>query len=415
MSGLAISEAPPSSVPIRFFVSALLWGVCAGAWMMFQGGDAWVSRWTPATVALVHIVVLGVLGNAMLGALTQFLPVAAGSPFPSRVASLAHVLLNAGLLVFVPAMTRLSRPAMCIAGGLLAMALVMFAVSAGIAVWRGTGPRWLRVGIGVSLGALAMTASLGAMALLTLAGVTSARLDWLVDVHVAGGLVGWVLTLLVVVGAVTMPMLQGTRAPTPRTVMTWVAMVLLGLVAGAWQRSNGTPDVLAWTSVLAVWLFAGASTWLQWHARHRRNPVLAAFWSTGIVALALAATLLVAPAVARFDRALLVGTLSIGVGLPLIVAGMMLEIFSFLAWIWLRRAVPRGRPIPGVGRLLPEGDKRVVLAAHLVAAVAVPAALLARRGHVEAGALWALPWLGTLVVLLRCWRRAQAGLARTET
>lgn len=415
MSGLAISEAPPSSVPIRFIASALSWGVCAGAWMMLHGGDAWVSRWTPATVALVHIVVLGVLGNAMLGALTQFLPVAAGSPFSPRIASLTHVMLNAGLLVFVPAMTWLSRPAMCVAGGLLAASLVMFAVSAGIAVWRGKGPRWLRGGIGASLGALAMTASLGATALLTLAGVMSARLDWLVDVHVAGGLVGWVLMLVVVVGAVTMPMLQGTRAPTPRAVMTWVAMVLLGLVMGAWQRSIGTYGVLVWMSVFAVSLFAVASAWLQWRVRHRRNPVLAAFWSVGTMALVLAAIVLVVPATLPFDRAMLVGTLSIGIGLPLIVVGMMLEIFSFLAWIWLRRAVPRGRQVPGVGRLLPEGDKRFVLAAHLAAAVAVLAALLARRGHVEAGALWALAWFGTLVVLLRCWRRARAELPRAKT
>lgn len=383
--------------------------------MMLQGGQAWISRWTPATVALVHIVVLGVLGNAMLGALTQFLPVAAGSPFPSRVAALAHVLLNAGVIVFVPAMTWLSRPAMCVAGGLLVASLLIFALSVLVAVVRGGGPRWLRGGIGVSLGALVMTASLGAVALLTLAGLVSARLDWLVDVHAAGGLVGWVLMLIVVVGAVTMPMLQGSRAPAPGAVQTWVALVLMGLLVGAWRRSEESNDVLVWTSALASWLFAGASTWLQWRARHRRNPVLVAFWTVGTIALALAATVLVAPAVPRFDRAMLVGTLSIGIGLPLIVVGMMLEIFSFLAWIWLRRVVPRGRQIPGVGRLLPDGDKRFVLAAHLIAAVAVLAALLAQRGHAEAGGLWSLAWLGTLVVLLRCWGRARAELPRPAT
>ena len=73
MSGLAISEAPPPGIPLRFLVAAVLWGAFAGVWIAGQGNQL-ASRWTPATIALVHILVLGVIGNAMLGALTQFLP-----------------------------------------------------------------------------------------------------------------------------------------------------------------------------------------------------------------------------------------------------------------------------------------------------------------------------------------------------
>ena len=78
MSGLAFASAPRPSLPMRFLVAALAWGAVAGLWLAWQGEIALLSRWTPATLVLVHVFALGLLGNAMLGSLVQFLPVAAG-------------------------------------------------------------------------------------------------------------------------------------------------------------------------------------------------------------------------------------------------------------------------------------------------------------------------------------------------
>ena len=84
MSGLAFAEAPSPSLPLRFLLTALGWGVFAGIWLAWVGAEAMLSRWTPATLVLVHALVLGLLGNAMLGSLLQFLPVATASPLPGR-------------------------------------------------------------------------------------------------------------------------------------------------------------------------------------------------------------------------------------------------------------------------------------------------------------------------------------------
>ena len=414
MSGLAISDAPPPGIPLRFLVAAVLWGAFAGVWIAGQGSEGLATRWTPATVVLVHILMLGVMGNAMLGALAQFLPVAAASRLRGAgLVPLLHAVFNAGVVAFVVAMSRQCTAAMPWVAALLGVSLSAFAGIAGWSLWCGGGPRWLRGGIGMSLAALASTAALGVIALMTLAGRWSVELGWLVDVHAATGMVGSALTLVAVIGVVTLPMLQGTRTPPVALLRSWLALVAAGLLAGAWMRHAGQHGVLVLTATVATWGLAAASLFLQWTARHRRNPTLSAFWALGMIAMAAAAALLTCPLPDGIDRAMLVGTLALAIGLPFVVVGMMLEIVGFLAWIHLRRVVPRGRQIPGVGRLLTEADKRWVLAAHVLAAACLLTTVMSQRGHVVAGVALALAWLTTLAALVRCLGRVRDVQAST--
>lgn len=402
MSGLAITQAPTPSLPMRFLLAAPAWGMFAGVWLAVQGEGALMSRWAPATVVLVHVVVLGVLGNAMLGALTQFLPVAALSPLVGRRAlPLLHVGLNAGLLCFVVGLSKGVGLALHLAALLLGGTLLAFAALVGVALFRGKGPRWLRGGLCVALFSLALTAVLGVLGLLALTGDVSVALERVVDVHASFGLVGWVLMLIAVVGAMTLPMLQGTRAVPPRWVVGWVVCTLVGLLAGAVMRAWAGAALLAATTLAASWTFAAASLWLQLRSPHRRNPVLRYSWTVGVVAIACAVALMPFESVGA-KTALWVGTLALGIGLPVLVTGMTMEIVSFLAWIHLRGVVPRGRQIPGVGRLLPEADKRIVLALHLIAAAGLLAALVLQKGHLASGLLIAIAHASTLFVLLRC-------------
>ena len=82
MTGLALTRAPPAPRPLRFLLSAPLWGVFAGLLLAASPEALAGGRWAPPAVALVHVFTLGVLGNAMLGSLLQFLPVAASTPVP---------------------------------------------------------------------------------------------------------------------------------------------------------------------------------------------------------------------------------------------------------------------------------------------------------------------------------------------
>src|SRR5690606_18659203 len=160
----------------------------------------------PPVVALVHVFTLGVLGNAMLGSLLQFLPVAAGTPVRAvRLLPLAHAALNLGLALFVLALCRWPALLPAAATLLAASLLPVLAPPLPALLRRGT-QRLLRAGIGAALLALAATALLGVVATALLRGYLMLPLDQVVDAHAMLGGGGWLLGLLAAVGGVTVPM-----------------------------------------------------------------------------------------------------------------------------------------------------------------------------------------------------------------
>jgi len=76
---LSFDQAPPFAAPFRFFLTAPAFGMLAGALLLASGPDALASRWTPAALALTHLVTVGFMLQAMLGALLQIMPVVAGA------------------------------------------------------------------------------------------------------------------------------------------------------------------------------------------------------------------------------------------------------------------------------------------------------------------------------------------------
>lgn len=409
MSGLALTRAPPLWCPLRFLVTSPLWGMVAGLLLALDGDALAFGRWAPSAVTLVHLFTLGVLGNAMLGSLLQFLPVAAATSVPgARWSFLMHAALNLGLLLFVSGLYR-SHALLLPASLLLAAALLGVVLPPLPGLLRRGAQRLLRTGIGMALLALAATVALGVLAAAVMGGRAAWPLDRLVDAHGTLGVGGWMLVLLAAVGSVTVPMFQGTVAVLPRALGAWLAATLALLAAAAIARLCGAPS---WVPALALAVpattFAATMLWLQWHAPHRRNPVLGRFWQAGALALILAAVAACAAgAGAPAPMAMLGGTLAIGVAMPLLVNGMLLEIVGFLAWIDLRGHCTRGIRIPAVGHLLPDSDKRAALLAHLTAATLLVAATLWRPLAPMAGVVLAAAYAITTACLLRCLRRTR--------
>lgn len=408
MSGLALSQAPPPNHPLRFLLSALAWGVLAGLWLAWLGPMLLLSRWTPATVVLVHAFTLGVLGNAMLGSLVQFLPVAAGSPLPDgRFVPLLHVLFNIGLTMLLVAMIFPQRVLAGSASVLLISSLGTFSLTALVAVCRGHGIRVLRLGIGMALVSLQVTAVLGVLLLAVLLGRLALPLDHLADLHAAFGLTGWVLALLTSVGSITLPMFQGTRAIPGRALLAWLVLLVMALALAVRAALQGDTNDGLRGLCLPILAFCIAVPVLQWRADHRRNPTLRHFWSAGCVALAAACAVVLWPTwPLQVPAVVLAGMLAIAIALPWLLLGMLLEIIGFLTWIELRRRHPRGVCVPGVDTLFPESYKRWLLLAHAVAALALLAATLQAPLTRLAGILLALAYLATLVTVWRCWQTA---------
>ncbi|WP_374012407.1 hypothetical protein [Pseudoxanthomonas koreensis] len=416
MSGLAMTRAPPPWRPLRFLLGSPLWGMAAGVLLVMDGDALAQGRWALPAVALVHVFTLGVLGNAMLGSLLQFLPVAAATPVPgARWAPLWHVALNVGLLLFVAGLYH-SHALLLPASLLLATALLAVVVPPLPGLLRRGAQRLLRGGIGSALLALVATVGLGIAAAAVLGGQAGWPLDRLADAHATLGMGGWVLVLLAMVGSVTVPMFQGTVMVHPRMLGCWLAATLVLLAITVAARLHGAPS---WLPMLALALpataFAATVLWLHATAPHRRNPTLVRFWRAGVVAMALAALLACAAgAGAPAPAVMLAGTLAIAVAAPLLVNGMLLEIVGFITWIDLRGRCPRGVRIPATGRLLPDDDKRIALFAHLAATTLLAGSVLWWPLASFAGVALVIANAISLACLLRCLHRART-FARERT
>ena len=403
MSGLAFASAPRPSLPMRFLIAALAWGAAAGLWLAWQGEITLLSRWTPATLVLVHVFALGLLGNAMLGSLVQFLPVAAGSPLPgTRVVPWLHAAFNAGLALLLATLAASSHALALPAGGLLGGSLAIFALLALAAVIRGKGARAVREGIGLALLALIATAALGLLLLAARTGWRGPAAAGMVDVHAAFGVIGWVLGLLAAVGGVTLPMLQGTRTLPVPALRTWQIASMLTLGISVATLADGVPGSAGRLAAWPLAAFALTVYVLQARAPHRRNPVLRRFWQAGCACLFAASLLELRPDVPLVP----LGVLVLGVGLPLLVVGMALEITAFLTWIALRQRVPRGVRVPGVGSLFEEADRRRAFVLHAVAGAWLVAAAFAPALARSAGLAIALAYAVSLHGQWRCWRQA---------
>lgn len=424
MAKIVVERAPPTALPRLFLMTTPAWGVVAGLLLIFDGGAALQTRWAPMTLALVHVFTLGVLGNAMLGSLLQFLPAAAGGRVGGgiRTGRLLHVLLNAGAASLVTGM-RATQPALLAGGGqLLASAFVLFAgmVLPGLlrrpagegasANTMATALRPTRVGIAFSVVALLVTASLGLGLLSAWTGHGGLPpLPW-TDVHATWGLLGWGLGLVASVGAVVLPMFQGTRTVPAHFHYAYLASIASVLVAGTLGVLRaGDTDPLRWGAAACLGAIALTGLWLQWRARHTRNTWLVRAWRAGLAALGMAAAVLAAG-----DWPLLAGALLLGIGFPWLVAGMQLEIVAFLGWIELHRRCGRGVRLPAVHVLMTEREKAGVFVAFAVAALALLLATLWPVGARLAGTAMVLGHALLWYRLLGVGRRVRGFIASTQ-
>lgn len=385
-AGLNLQQAPPISVPFRFFLSAPLFGLLAAALMLWQGPDLFASRWSPPTLAATHLITLGFMTTVMAGAMMQMLPVLAGAavPRPKLVAALVHPLLLLGTLLLA-------------AGFLLAQPLLLQSA----VVLLGTG---LAVFFGSMLLTLSrvrnLTATIVAMWLASIAfGITVAlgltlgySHGWgvalvsqsLRDLHPAWGLIGWTGLLVAGVAYQIVPMFQMT--PNYPRWMTRGLTASAFIVLALWSLAQGATGWI-WLRVVSVCLlvaayavFAAVTLNLQRRRRRRLPDVTLEFWRAGMVALLLAALLWLSrqiPALAFAQSDVLLGVLVIGGAAVSFISGMLYKIMPFLTWFHLQALPANGMRMPNMKAILPEKAQRRQLRLHL-----------ASLGLLIAAALW---------------------------
>lgn len=365
LASLSPDQAPPISVPLRFFAVAPLFLVLAGLMLLTGDATPFADARAPALLAATHCITLGFMATVMMGAVQQILPVVVGSPVPASrlVAWLTLLPLVTGTLLLTAGFLHSETRLLGFAWPLLATAFVVFIAAALLSLWRARARNLTWIAILLALLTLAGAVTLGT--LLDRGYATGMALDYarLSAMHIGLALGGWVMLLIVGVSYQVVPMFQITPGY-PKWLGDLLApalfaALLLNLAAislGQAPARNGMAESLYWLLALS---FAVTTLWLQKHRRRRISDATLSFFRLGMFALMFAATCsfaaLALPAAAAPLRLLSIIAFIGGFALSLI-QGMLYKIVPFLVWFHLFRggsnAVKVG--IPNMKEVIPE-------------------------------------------------------------
>lgn len=413
-AGLSFDQAPPFSLPLRFFLTAPLFLFVVAA-LIVLAPDALASRWSPHAFALTHALTLGFLAMVMLGALMQMLPVVAGSklPAPRIVARVSHVFLILGTVALMAGFLTARPAAFGLAAVLLAGSFGVFLAAAAISLARAVSSVTVS-GIRLALTSLAITLLLGlALALQRAARWDTTVMDAASAAHITFGLLGWVLLLVIGVAYQVVPMFQITP-PYPPRMTRWLAGTLFGLLllhaAAPLLPEIGTRVVDA---ALAGGILLFAFTTLRLQARRRRKlpDVTLDYWRFAMASLAACVAVWLAvqlwPGLIDTDvYPLLLGVLFLGGFAVSVVSGMLYKIVPFLSWFHLQAQLQaRAGTIPTMREMIGEDRMRWQFRLHLAACTLLAAATvwtsLAVAGGALLGASALLQWANLLSAVRR--------------
>ena len=434
---LSFEQAPPISVPYRFFLPAPLFGAIAGLVLMLLGPDTLESRWSPGALAMTHLIVVDFMLQAMCGSLLQFVAVVAGANIwrPRLVAHIVHPLITAGAIFLASAFLLEQQVLFLVAAAVFVTALGIFLTVMFIALLR-TPARGMSIHVlRVAVFGLLVTVALGATLALTLGLEDHLQTDWsliaLINVHVAWGLGGWALMLVIGVSYLVVPMFQLT--PSYPVWLTRLLPAGLFLVLCLWSLQLVAPNAAAqaWQSavglagVLLAGAFAVATLWLQARRRRRQADPTLVYWRGAMLSLLAFAlswiVLALLPQLGGNLRApLWLGVLAIPGLFLSVIAGMLYKIMPFLNWLHLQQQGGTVMTSPNMKQMIPERAMRGQMRLHftalglLLAAVIWPALALPAGLAFTASCLW-LEWnlIGAARVYARFRDKIRASVGRT--
>ncbi len=412
---LSFDQAPPVSVPFRFFLTAPLFGAFAGLALAWLGPAVLASRWNTSALAVTHLLSVGFMLQAMCGALLQFVPVTTGGNIwrPRLVAGILHPLLVVAALSLVAALALGQSELFKVAASLFGFGLGGFILVVGLALLRTPAQGMSIHVLRLALCGLAVTVLLGVLLAIAFGWSASWQKGWpllnIINVHAAWGLGGWALLLVIGVSYLVVPMFQLTPA-----YPLWLSRLLpygLFLALGLWSLQlimaddsllDTLKEVVAVVGLLIAALYAGVTLWLQVRRRRRLTDVTFEFWRGAMLALlGLVASwmaLEIFPLLGENPRApLWLGVLAFPGVFVSVINGMLYKIVPFLIWLHLQRLGGLKVLPPNIKQMIPEQAMRRQFRLHflslglLLGAVLWPALTSAAGLMFAASCLW-LEW-----------------------
>ncbi len=414
---------------MAYFAMALLALLAAEVLMTAGYGYPQVPVGAPATLVLVHLVVLGWLSLLLCGAMFQFVPVLVAKPLYSMWLCLPVLgLLVAGLIMLLSGFLSLGGviepvlPFFALASGLLVAGFVLVLWDIGLTLWNARPLALPARFIVIGIASLAATVSFGAIFALLLGGVAggftiSRLLVYGLPLHVIAGLAGWLTLTAMGVSyrLLAMFMLAPEQERVSSRAAFWLGTAALAVVVFGGSAAivmNRAP----WWMLLVGALLGLAAVALYvhdmmhlYHARKRRkielNSTMAMVALAFLVAVALLIVVLLGMGQLTHHIAAVVflgafGWLS-GLGLA-----MLYKIVPFLTWLECYGPVLGKGVTPRVQDLVEERRARKWFVLYFLGILGALATLLlgASIGFRIAAALMLVATVGIIVQLVRARR-----------
>jgi len=359
---LNTQQAPPISVPLRFFSAAPLFLLLAALILLSGAGNPFADMRSPALLAATHCITLGFIAMIMLGAMQQILPVVIVSPMPASrlTAWLTFLPLISGALL-LPAGFMLGKPVLLnLAWPLLGLAFITFIIASLISLARSPAYNATKTALLLSILALSGAIALGMLLAHGYANGSQLPYAKLSASHIMLSLGGWVLLLIIGVSYQVVPMFQLTPSYpewlgiglTP-AIFIVLALNLLSVLF------EFRPQWVVIAGQSMFWFLAGcfavATLILQNKRRRRVADATLSFFRMGMMALLCAALFALATLIfPAIDRFVTLSAIFFMLGFAMsLINGMLYKIVPFLVWFHLYRGgVKRG--VPNMKEIIPE-------------------------------------------------------------
>ncbi len=362
LNGLSVDQAPPIAVPLRFFLTAPLFGIIAGVLILLNDSHTLMNRYSIDAIIITHAITIGMFTFVMFGALTQMLPVLAGAKIGEvkRVTLFSYLLLSSGLISMILGLKfslsfLTSYAYVGIGLGFLTMVLGIVYAIRNVKNFTAT-----IKGMATSLLFAFFTACLGSFLLYEYASNSISQYHLLVaNIHSVWAIFGFCGLLIIGISFQVLPMFY--VAPKFKQFCKKRIVILISIGLSIWFCLNlyyEEYELVAkiWIA-LFFWAFATA-VWLKFNRRKRPiSDVTVWYWRSASLFLTLGSFLWIFDEFFKHEYIVMVGIL-IGGGFVLsIILGMLYKILPFLIWFHLNATGYMN--IPTINEMIDNGLAKV--------------------------------------------------------
>lgn len=339
-NGLSLDQAPPIQAPLRFFLTAPLFGILAGFLLFFSDTSALMSRYSVESIALTHTITIGFFSFVMLGALTQMLPVLAGvkMKYVQTTSNLSHVALVVGLSLMIFGLLKVSSFALHVASALLFFGFLGMGVMIALAIKDVSNFTATVKNMALSLAFMFFILLMGVFMLEGYASSNISALHVVVaNIHSVWAVFGFAGLLIIGVSFQILPMFyvapRFKRFCKKRVAWLIVTGLFLWGILNILQTSY---DVVAkvWIA-LFFWAFA-TTVWKKLNERKRAvSDITVWYWRSASVFLTIGSFFWVFDDYFEHRYTVLVALFVGGGFIFSIIMGMLYKIIPFLVWFHL--------------------------------------------------------------------------------